>query len=171
VTLTVILVGIATSLIASIIYATVGGGYRRWFGQQIAITDPVPHGFLTAAEMRPGVMKHVVSGTLKYLPKDHEIWLLVEDEFTGKAWPQGHAPVEYNKDKGTWKGFVNVMGWHSVIVVAVVAPPTSQDYFNYFQRMGRDFKTGYQPIGRIPPECKRRATVHAKVSPAPQTNA
>ena len=163
------MLAIATSLVASILYATVGGGYRRWFGQRIRITDPQPHGVLTAAEMRPGVMKHVVSGTLKHLPKDHEIWLFIEDAFTGKVWPQGHAPVEYNRDKGVWKGFVNVMGWHNVTIIVAIAPPTSQDYFNYFQRMGSDFKSGYQPIARVPPECKWRDTVQAKVPTAPTT--
>lgn len=154
--------GIIGSIIAAGIVALLVAGYQGRFGQRIRITDPQAHGFLTAAEMRPGVMKHVVSGTLKHLPKDHRIWLLVLDK-SGRAWPQGLATVEYDKTKGTWKGFINAMGSHEVNIVAVIAPPTSQDYFEYFERMGRDFKTGYQPIARVPPECKKRDSIQAKV--------
>ena len=156
---------IATSLIASIIYATVGGGYRRWFGQQIKIIEPQENGFLAPAEPRRGVQAHPVAGTLKYLPENHRIWLIVVDETKGKFWSQGFEPVEYHKDTGTWKGYVHVWGWHHVTLIAVVAPPTSQEYFNYFQRVGQ--KTGYEPLLGIPLEGKKRATVRAKVPPTP----
>jgi kynurenine formamidase len=42
---------------------------------------------------------------------------------------------------------------------------TSQEYFNYFERVGQ--KTEHEPLLRIPPECKKRDLVHAKVPPIP----
>jgi hypothetical protein len=95
VTPTGILLSIATSLVASIIYATVGGGYRRWFGQQIKITQPAPNAYLAPVEVRRGTRAHPVSGTLRYLPKGHTIWLIVVNETKGRYWPQGFEAVEY----------------------------------------------------------------------------
>ena len=163
-TLTIIL-GVAGSLIASIIYATVGGGYRRWFGQQIKIKEPRENGFLAPSECRAGIQAHAVSGTLKYIPKGHRIWLIVADETKGKYWPQGFAPVEYHEDTGTWKGYIHVWGWQHVTIYAVIAPPTTQEFFNYFQRVGE--KTGFAPMLGIPRECKKRATLRCKVPPPP----
>jgi hypothetical protein len=166
VTLTVtIILGIATSLIASFLYATVGGRYQRWFGQQVKITEPQENGFLAPAETRRGVQGHPVSGTLKYLPKGHGIWLVVRDDTKGKFWPQGFEPVEYQANTGTWKGYVTVSGWHRVTIIAVVAPPTSQEYFNYFERVAA--KTTHEPLLGIPVECKKRDLVHAKVPQIP----
>jgi hypothetical protein len=50
-----------------------------------------------------------------------------------------------------------------VTIIAVVAPPTSQEYFNYFQRVGQ--KTSHEPLLGIPLECKIGDIVHAKVPP------
>jgi hypothetical protein len=69
----------------------------------------------------------------KHLRKDHRIWLRVMDDKTCKTWPPGLVPVEYSNDQGTWKGYIHAWGWNNVAIVAVVAPPTSQDYFNYFR--------------------------------------
>lgn len=162
-TLTII-IGIATSLIASIIYGTAGGGYRRWFGQQIKITNPQENGYLGPVEVRRGTNAHPVSGTLKYLPKDHQIWLVVVNDTTGKCWPQGFERVDYDAKAGTWKGYVTAEGWHNVTIVAVVAPQTTQEYFKYFQRVGS--LTKHEGLLAIPHECKRRDTVHVRLAPA-----
>ncbi|HEX3747650.1 MAG TPA: hypothetical protein VHW09_27130 [Bryobacteraceae bacterium] len=158
-----IIVAIATSVAGTIIYATVGGGYRRLFGQQIYITEPQENGFLAPAESRRGTSAHAVSGTLKHLPKGHAVWLIVIDEKKGKHWPQGFERVEYHEATGTWSGYITADGWHQVTVTAVVAPPTTQEYFNYFQRVGG--MTKHEPLLSIPSECKRRHSIHVKVPP------
>ena len=91
-----VIIGVVASLIASIIWATVLGGYARWFGKGIKIVDPVQNGFLSSEESRRGVQAHPVSGTLKYLPKAHKIWLVVAHDGESKFWPQGFEPVEYD---------------------------------------------------------------------------
>ena len=153
--------GIIESIIAAVIIAIVVGVYRCVVGQRIKIISPQQNGFLATAETRFGVVAHPVHGTLKHLPKGHKIWLLVIDEKTGKTWPQGFASVEFSKEQGTWSGYINVWGWQNVTVAAVVAPPTSQEYFNYFQRVGS--KTNHEPILGIPAECKHRDLVQVKV--------
>jgi hypothetical protein len=157
-----LLQGIVGSIIAAAIVALLVGGYKRWFGQQIRITQPKENDFLLPAELHLGVQAHPVYGTVRHVPKGHKIWLLAAEESTGKAWPQGFSPVEQSGD-GTWKGYIHVWGWHRVTIVAVIAPPTSQEYFRYFQRVGK--KTDYEPIIGIPPECKKRHTISAKVPP------
>jgi hypothetical protein len=155
--------GIVGSVIAAGIVALIVAGHRRWFGQRIRIIEPREHDLLPPAETHNNVVGHPVRGTLKQLPKGHEIWLLVMDTSKTKVWPQGFSPVEYDADKGTWKGYVHVWGWNQVTVVAVIAPPTSQDFFNYYQRLGREGKTKYEPIARIPAECKKSAIVQTRV--------
>jgi hypothetical protein len=83
-------------------------------------------------------------GTLKYLPEDHKIRLIIVNETKGKRWPQGFERVNHDANTGTWKGYVTVEGWHEVTIVAVVAPPTTQEYFNYFQRVGE--RTQHEPL-------------------------
>jgi hypothetical protein len=160
-----IIIGVVGSLIASIICAILVAGHRRWWGQQIKITEPAPNAFLAPVEVRRGTGAHRVFGTLNFLPKGHRIWLIVVDETKGRYWPQGFEAVEYHGETGTWSGYITAEGWHSVTVVAVVAPPTTQDYFNYFQRVGH--KTSYDPLLGIPQECRKRDTVRCKVPPAP----
>jgi hypothetical protein len=43
--------------------------------------------FLATAENRLGVVVHPVHGTLKHLPNNHKIWLIVMDNQAGKIWP------------------------------------------------------------------------------------
>jgi hypothetical protein len=159
-----LIVGIVGSIIAAIIIALAVAWYKYVFGQRIRILEPQMNGFLPTAENRHGVTAHSVHGTLKHLPKDHRIWLLVVNEGASKIWPQSFAPAEYSKEQGTWKGWINALGWTNITIVAVVAPPTTQEYFNYFQRVGP--KTSFEPILKIPPECKHRDTVQAKIPKA-----
>jgi hypothetical protein len=151
--------GIVASVTAAIIIAIAAAAYRKWFGQQIKITDPRPHELLTDPVPLGGGYSFPVRGTLKHLPKDHEIWLLVQNEATGQLWPQGHFRVEHKH--GTWMGRINAMGQGNVKIFAVIAPPTSQDLFWYFQMLGP--VSGYKPIERIPPECRKQDSVQAKV--------
>jgi hypothetical protein len=46
-------------------------------------------------------------------------------------------------------------------ILAVVAPPTSQDFFEYFQKRGAETKA-FVPLNRIPPECRNIAAVLAR---------
>ena len=96
------------------------------------------------------------------VPKGHKIWLVVANEAQGKFWPQGFSRVEYDSGTGAWKGYVTVFGWQNVTIFSVIAPPTTQQYLDYFQRVGD--RTKHEPLLAIPPGCKRRAVVHAKVS-------
>jgi hypothetical protein len=153
--------GIIGSIIATIIVAISVAWYRYVFGQRIKILDPQMNGFLAPFEKRNGVGAHAVHGTLKHLPKDHRVWLLVMNEGASKIWPQSFAPVEYSKEQGTWQGWITAFGWTNITIVAVVAPPTTQEYFNYFQRAGP--KTSFEPILAIQYECKYRDRVQAKV--------
>jgi hypothetical protein len=159
--------GIGQSVIAAIIIAVACLWCRWQFGRRIKIIDPKMDGFLGAAENRLGTQAHPVSGSLSHLPKDYKVWLLVVNEQTSEIWPQGFdgGLVEYDEKHHTWKGYVHAWGWNNVTITAVIAPPTTQEYFNYVQRVGN--LTKHKPILRIPPECKHRDTVRAKVPPRP----
>lgn len=157
---------IVEGIVAAIIVGVFVWSWKRWRGREIAITDPAENGELSPAEKRGAVEAYPVSGTLKRLPKDHTIWLLVIDETRKKIWPQGFEPVMHDPIKGNWKGYVTAFGWRNVTITAVVAPMTSQEYFRYFQRVGP--KTNFEPISEVPPECKQRATIHVRV-PMAQT--
>lgn len=60
-------------------------------------------------------------------------------------------------------GKVNGSGKQQVKIIAVVAPPTAQDFFRYFQKIGiqRDYQ--FEPLVRVPIECINRAFVQAIV--------
>jgi hypothetical protein len=54
----------------------------------------------------------------------------------------------YTRDKGKL-----------IKVFAVIASPTSQEFFRYYERVGQ--KTEYHPSDRIPAECKNQSHVLA----------
>ena len=144
---------------------------RKTAGREIKITSPRPQELLRSPEQRgSGFFVFPVSGTLKHLPKDHEIWLLVEDQRSGRVWPQGFFPVVFDPDQKTWNGKINpnIIGKTQPIkIVAVVAPPTSQDFFDYFQKLG-DKTHHYEPLDGVPLECRKNsAFVQAQVPPEP----
>ena len=93
----------------------------------------------------------------------HEIWILSQDESSGLIWPQGFFPVRYDPGEGTWVGKINGGGKKNVKIVAVVAPPTSQDYFRYFQEVGNKNNYQYRPLKRIPPERRNQSHVQARM--------
>jgi hypothetical protein len=131
-----------------------------FFGVQIKITHPRPLETLTEPESLGKGRSFAVRGTLKRLPKDHEIWLLTQNEATGQLWPQAFFAVKYDHQQKTWVGKITAEGWKSVKIVAVVAPPSSQDFFRYFQHVG-GLREKYEPLKRVPPECRNLASVQA----------
>jgi hypothetical protein len=138
----------------------------RWIARRrVAIVHPRPGEALTDDELKPGGWKaYDVRGTLRKLPAGHEMWLLLEeDEKTGEVRPQGFYPVNYNRDDGTWRGKINGTGRDEVKIVAVVAPPTSVQMFKQYQQTGEAAGHKCSPLKAIPPECRNRAWVHARI--------
>lgn len=155
--------GIIGSIIAAGIVALIVAGYRRWFGEQIKITHPRSQETLTEAELVTGGVYFPIRGTLRRLPKGHEIWLLTQNDSTGSSWPQGFFPVQFDPERGTWMGKINGSGSKHIRIVAVVAPPTSQDFFRYFQHVGQLREYKFEPLKRVPPECKHHDSVQVRV--------
>jgi hypothetical protein len=155
-------IGIISSLIAGGILAVVGGLYRRYVNK-IEITHPVPNEALTDPTCEGTITTFPVWGKLKRLPNGHEIWLLVEDEHTKHIWPQGFFHVVYNPQEGTWQGKINGTGRDRVKIIAVVAPQTSQDFFRYYEAVGAKHNTAFEPLLRVPPECRNIDSVQARV--------
>jgi hypothetical protein len=101
----------------------------------------------------------VVEGTLRRLPQDHEIWLLTRDEISGQVWPQTQHRVAFDAIDGRWSGRVVVDSGSRIAIIAVVAPPTSQDFFAYYRKNGP--KTGWAALDRVPPECNNQHSLSA----------
>jgi hypothetical protein len=142
----------------SVTSADVGGAHIQ-LPEQIEITSPV-HGQVLAdpKPLGPNSVSYPVRGRLKRLPDgQHKIWLLVAHEGSERCWPQGFYSVDYDNQTGEWNGRVNA-GNTPLRIIAVVAPPTSQDLFRYFQKRGDETKS-YVPLERVPPECSNRASV------------
>jgi hypothetical protein len=137
--------------------------WRAYASRNISIVHPRPNEVLTEPEPLGSGLCFPIRGRLKYLPKGHEIWILSQDEVSGLVWPQGFFAVQYDPSEGTWLGKISGSGKQNVKIVAVVAPPTSQDYFRYFQEMGNKNNYQYRPLKRIPPECRNQAHVQARI--------
>ena len=155
--------GVAEGVAGNLIYGGGSNWVRRLFGTQIRIVSPRAGSYLEDNPQPCGDMTtYKVQGTLKRLPKGHEIWLLRQDEFSSKLWPQGFFRAVFDPETKQWHGRVNGTGQPSFRVIAVVAPPTSHDFFTFFQRVGD--KTGhYEPIDRVPPECRNLRYVQVRV--------
>jgi predicted lysophospholipase L1 biosynthesis ABC-type transport system permease subunit len=152
---------IIESLAGRAIWSGVAASIRSARGHAITITSPGPQETLSGVEIS-GVNKYFpIRGALKVLPKDHEIWLLVQDESTGLVWPQGFFPVQFNHQLGTWMGKINESGRKQVRIYAAVAPPTSQEFFRYYQAVGKLREYKFEPLKRVPVECRNRASVQA----------
>lgn len=157
--------GIAEGVAGEAIWSGAIGALRRVSGRQIQITFPRSGQALIHPEPLGPIRSFEVRGKLKRLPKNHEIWLLREHEVTRKVWPQGFPSglVRYDPGQGEWSGRVAVQNDQRAIkIVAVVAPPTSQDFFRYFQRLG-DQHQNHVPLDRIPDECTNRFSVQALI--------
>jgi hypothetical protein len=116
------------------------------------LQDPRPHG-------RGNQFSFAVEGTLRRLPRNHVIWLLTKNEGSTQVWPQGFENPSYNPVNKRWSGRIATTLGSRVTIVAVVASPTSHDYFTYYQRHG--FKTGWAALDRIPPDCTNQDSVQA----------
>jgi hypothetical protein len=137
---------------------------RRISGGKIQITSPRPQERLDdRQENARGRVSYKVRGTLKKLPTAHQIWLLTEDEIDRKFWPQTSDPVQFNPTTGEWHGRISYKrpNRSSVKIFAVVAPPTSQQLFRYYGKVGEKTKN-WEPLDEIPPECTNQTYVQGE---------
>ena len=136
-----------------------------WRAGRIQITSPRPLDMLEDKQPfipgPPNRFTYAVRGKLKRRPENHEIWLLIEDP-SGCVWPQGFSRVQHNQDTGDWVGRVHTQ-FSEPKIVAVVAPPTSVDFFRYYQRVGN--KTNHEALTRVPVECTNWDSVQARLPP------
>jgi hypothetical protein len=155
--------GITQGVIGNGIWAVVAAAARRLFRRQIKITYPRSGEALQGREPQGQGFTYPVRGTLGHRRTGHEIWLLTQDEMTGNVWPQGATPVQYDPHTRAWEGRVHWNAGANLKIIAVVAPPTSQDYFRYFQKLGTMRHWQYEPLPRVPPECVNFDAVQARV--------
>lgn len=157
---------ITSGVVSNGIWAAISAGARRLLRWQIKINYPRTGEVLQGAEPQGRGFTYPIRGTLRHLPKGREIWLLTQNESTGNVWPQGSTPVQYNPDTKSWEGRIHWGDGINLRIIAVVAPPTSQDYFRYFQKLGTMREWKYEPLLRVPPECRNSDAVQARVSKA-----
>jgi hypothetical protein len=134
---------------------------------RILITSPINGGVLEDQEPRSQGFSYVVRGTLKQLPDDHVIWLLNASS-DGRQWPQGFFPVRYPyPGPGEWEGRIYLpYSQLETLINVVVAPPTSRQFFGYYQQLG----TG-KPLTHIPIECTNKTQIWVKAPPSHKAGA
>jgi hypothetical protein len=98
--------GIVEGIAGNAVWGGVSAFARKLTGNQIQITSPRPLEALTGRQPLGKMWQFPVRGTLKRVPKDHEIWLLNQDERTGLLRPQGFSIVKYDPRQGTWFGMI-----------------------------------------------------------------
>ncbi len=151
---------LAEGLVARAVWEGLRALFSRILGRRIEITSPRSRE--TLLPILEGSTIYQIDGRLRRIPRSHQIWLLLLDTETGKAWPQGFRVPDYDAKNRNWQGQVNrgTLEKDLYAIVAVVAPPTSQMLFRYYQEQGS--KTNWAPIAGIPEECWNRAEVHAR---------
>jgi hypothetical protein len=154
---------ITTGIVSNGLWAGISAATRRLLRWQIRITHPRPGEMLQGAEPQGKGFSYPVRGTLRHLPKGHEIWLLTQDGRTGNISPQGSVQVQYDPVNKTWEGRINWYGGPNLKIIAVVAPHTSQDFFRYYWKLGRLRKGDFEPLIRVPAECANSAEVQPHV--------
>jgi hypothetical protein len=152
---------------------------------RISIISPLNGGLLDEGR-RPhgGGCSYLIRIRLTHLPEGHKIWVLNEDEVSGKVWPQSQAvrslrPSEWEGETFVWPKQTKIT------IVAVVAPPTSHEYFQYYHKFRehadrinravtqaidnkaasielRSEDREVLPLVRLPPECTNIARVQAR---------
>jgi hypothetical protein len=157
---------ISQGVAGNAIWAGIVAAVRAAVAPKIKIIFPRPQETLSDAQSFGSGRKFPVRGVLRNLPKGYEIWLLVQDDSSQSVWPQGFSPVQFDPHQGTWTGWINGTGRSDVRIVAVLAPPTSQDFFRYFQQVGPLSEPKFQPLKRLPLECINRDSVQARVPKA-----
>lgn len=127
----------------------------------IEITSPRPNEILRGSKrLGPGLC-YRVTGRLEVLPKDHRIWLLVQPWESSNFWPQGFEQVVYDPVTKEWSGFIfEPSGQAKLTIFAVVAPPSAQAFFEYYQKHGN--ATRWSPLREIPAECNNRQRMDAQ---------
>jgi hypothetical protein len=128
----------------------------------IRITHPRPGEVLADGQPVGRGYKFPIRGTLKSLPRDHEIWLLTKDA-SGQVWPQGFSAVVFDPQEGTWAGWIVGGSRLDVNIIAVVAPPTSKDFFSFFQKVVDLHGIKSASLLRVPVECVNQASVLARM--------
>jgi hypothetical protein len=122
---------------------------------KIEITSPKNNEELEDPQTFLEGYRYRVRGTLKYLPLHHSIWLL-NASADGKQWPQQAAT--FDSISGAWEGRIYLQTWQNgTFINAVLAPPTSQRFFEYYHSYGSG-----NPLSRIPDECENIAQVWAR---------
>jgi hypothetical protein len=152
---------LAEEVASHAIWHSLTAAWRRTRGNTIQITSPRPQETLTNPKSLydGGILAYEVRGKLKHLPTDHTIWLLTQYEGDRRVRPHGFDPVKYNKDTGEWHGWINGKNYSRAKIIAVVAPPTSHDFFTYYQAHGKE--THWADLTRLAPECKNKDEVDA----------
>jgi hypothetical protein len=108
---------------------------------------------------------YAVRGTLKSLPEGCKIWLLTSDQ--DKYWPQTFYLAQYGEATGNWEGRIHT-GSNRLRIIALVASPTSQQFFRYYQKVGnlrqrnQEKTPCYEPLDAIPAECRNLASVNTQ---------
>ncbi len=164
--------GLLGGLVASGILALIGI-FRSRLAQanvnslaiKIAIISPVNGGILEGGEPQQGGCLYPVRGTLTHLPPGHKIWILNESTRSGEIWPQ-ISPVRWPLQQSEWEGRTFVRsGQNNVTIIAVVAPPTSDDFFAYYRDiLEQTYKQTQKtfPLKHLPVECTIVARVQAR---------
>lgn len=165
--------GVAEGVAGNAAWAAGKKIWQRATGNRIEIVSPRPGALLDNGYKERGMTVFKVDGRLRKLTDGHEIWLLVQEESTNRVWPQGFGRVQYDRRNGDWTGKVNIGGTGYNSIIAVVAPPTSQQLFTYFQMVGdkllseRRDGDGFDkhiPLDRVPSECINRDLVQIRVA-------
>jgi hypothetical protein len=130
----------------------------------IRIDSPRPGETLNERDARriQGLRCFEITGRLGFVPEGHAIWVLVQAVGGEQIWPQGFESVKFDDRSHQWSGHFYAPDHDSQVqIVAVVAPPTSREFFTYYQhQVGA---TRAAPLSRIPYECKNYASVVAQV--------
>jgi hypothetical protein len=130
----------------------------------LKIDEPAPGDVLKEPlQFAPGCISYLVKGTLRRLPKNHTIWLLKKDPSSAQVKPQGFQQGRVILRNGKWQGRVypSMAYAKRTTIIAVVAPPAVDMFFNYWQKVG--LKAGWVPIDHIPNECRKIETVQARL--------
>lgn len=92
------------------------------------------------------------------LPRNHEIWLITQPVNSNgelEFFPQcDRAPANLNLQTGLWEAQTYIRKNSTCDVFAVVTPPTSQEFFRYYCKVGRNSNNDFIHLEKIPSECK-----------------
>ena len=158
------IIGAVVSFPLGLLINSTSDRLRLWNARRrnpMQITSPRPGEVLRDTKQLPPGKCFRVAGRLGMLPPGHKIWLLVRPHGQRGYWPQGFEPVDYTPATGDWFGYVfEPSGNAKITIFAVVAPPSAQAFFEYYQKHGN--ATNWAALNEIPVECGNRQEVEAK---------